>query len=171
MNDADLVRYRHAHADVAAEAERATQLHRLLVHDLAAERVRREVLHRNGVVPLDEQEVVDADDVLVRDLARVAQLMDEALHHFFVLRHVRVQELEDQPLVDDRVFHQQHGAEGAAPDAVDELVAALDDVARLQLRDVELRGPLRPGGAAAAIELSDISIVRCCSVVVSGAAA
>ena len=57
---------------------------RLLVDDLAAERVRREVLHRDGVVALDVQEVVDADDVLVRDLARVAQLVDEALHHLFV---------------------------------------------------------------------------------------
>ena len=117
------------------------ELHRLLVDDLAAERVRGEVLHRDGVVALDEQEVVDADDVLVRDLARVAQLVHEALHHLFVFRDVRVQELEDQPLVDDRVFHQQHGAEGAAADAVDVLVAALDDVAGLERRDVELRGP------------------------------
>jgi hypothetical protein len=31
--------------------------------------MRREVLHRDGVVAAHEQEVVNADDVLVRDLA------------------------------------------------------------------------------------------------------
>ena len=52
----------------------------------------------------------------VRDLARVAQLVDEPLHHLLVLGDVRVQELEHEPLVDDRVLHQQHGAEGALAD-------------------------------------------------------
>ena len=80
----DRVRDFHARADVDAEAERALQRHRLLADDFAAERVRGEVLHRDGVVALDEQEVVDADDVLVRDLARVAQLVHEALHDLFV---------------------------------------------------------------------------------------
>ena len=64
-------------------------LQRLLVDDLGAERVRREVLHRDGVIALDVEEVVDADDVAVRDLARVAQLVHEALHDLFVLGHVR----------------------------------------------------------------------------------
>jgi len=62
----------------------ARELHRLLVHDLAAQGVRRKVFHRNGVITLDVQEVVDADEVLVGDLAAVAQIMHEALHHFFV---------------------------------------------------------------------------------------
>jgi len=42
---------------------------RFFVDDLRAERVRGEILHRDGVVALDLQEVVDADDVVVRDLA------------------------------------------------------------------------------------------------------
>ena len=138
----DLVRHRHAGADVDAELHGALELDRLLVDDLAAEGVRGEVLHRDGVVALDVQEVVDADDVLVRDLARVAQLVDEALHHLLVLGDVRVQELQDQPLIDDGVLHQQHGAEGAVADAVDVLVAALDDVARLERGDVQARGSL-----------------------------
>ena len=75
---------------------------------------------------------------MVRDLARVAQLVHEALHDLFVFRDVRVQELEDQPLVDHGVFHEQHGAERALADAFDVLVAALDDVAGLQGLDVEL---------------------------------
>ena len=105
------------------------QLQRLLVDDLGAERVRGEVLHRDRVQALDVEEVVDADDVAVRDLARVAQLVHEALHDLLVLRHVRVQELQDQPLIDHGVFHQQHGAESAAADALDVFVAPLDDVA------------------------------------------
>src|SRR3989442_7336987 len=38
-------------------------------------------------------------------------------------------------LVDHRVLHQQHGAESAAADAVDVLVATLDDIARLENLD------------------------------------
>ena len=132
------VRDFHAGADVDAEAERALQRHGLLADHLAAQRVRGEVLHRDGVVALDEQEVVDADDVVVRDLARVAQLMHEALHDLFVFRDVRVQELEDEPLVDHGVFHEEHRAERALADAFDVLVAALDDVAGLEGLDVEL---------------------------------
>ena len=135
------VRDFHARADVDAEAERALQRHRLLADHLAAERVRGEVLHRDGVVALDEQEVVDADDVLVRDLARVAQLVHETLHDLFVFRDVRVQELEDEALVDHGVFHEQHGAERALADAFDVLVAAFDDVAGLERLDVELLRP------------------------------
>ena len=131
------VRDRHALRDVHAEPHRAAQRERLAVRHLAAQRVRREVLHRDRVVAADVQEVVDADHVRVRDLAAVAQLVHEALHHLLVLGDARVQELEDQPLVDDRVLHQQHGAEGAAADALDVLVAALDDVAGLQRADVE----------------------------------
>ncbi len=84
------------------------------------------------------QEVVDANDVGVRDLARVAQLVHDALHHLLVFGHVRIQELQDQAVVDHRVFHQQHGAEGALADLVDEFVAPLDHVALLERADVEL---------------------------------
>ena len=119
---------------------RALELDGLLVDDLAAQGVGGEVLHRDGVVALDVQEVVDADDVLVRDLAAVAQLVHEALHHLLVRGDVGVQELEDQALLDHGVLHQQHGAEGALADFLDELVAALDDVAGLQRGDVELGG-------------------------------
>ena len=75
----------------------------------------------------------------MRDLARVAQLVHEPLHHLLVLRDVRVQELQDQAIVDDGIFHQQHGAERALADLLDVLVAALDQFARLQRRDVEPR--------------------------------
>ena len=142
MHDSLGVRDVHAGADVDAEAERALQRHRFLADDLATQRVRREVLHRDGVVALDVEEVVDADDVVVRDLARVTQLVHEPLHDLFVFGDVRVQELEDEPFVDDRVLHQQHGAERALADAFDVFVAALDDVAGLESLDVEL---LRPG--------------------------
>ncbi len=103
----------------------------------------REILHGNGVVAAHVDEVVDADDVLVRDLARVAQLVHEALHHLLVLRHVRVQELQDQPLVDDRVLDQHHRAERALADLLDELVASFDDVAVLERGDVHLDGARR----------------------------
>ncbi len=66
--------------------------------------------------------------------------MHEALHHLLVRGDVGVQEFEDQALLDNRVFHEQHGAECALADLFDELVAALDDVSRLQGRDVQLRG-------------------------------
>ncbi len=134
------MRHRHADAHVDAELDGAFQLERLLVDNLASQGVRGEVLHRDGVQTLDVQEVVDADDVLVRDLARVTQLVDEALHHFFVPRHIRVQELQNQALVDDRVLHQQHGAEGAAADAIDVFVAPLNNVARFQRLDIQARG-------------------------------
>ena len=124
-----------------AELDRPLELDGLLVDDLAAEGVRGEIFHRDGVSALDVQEVVDADDVLVRDLAAVAQLVHEALHHLLVRGDVGVQELQDQALLDDRVFHEQHRAEGALADLLDELVAALDDVARLQGVDVELGAP------------------------------
>ena len=65
--------------------------------------------------------------------------MDEALHHLFVRRHVGIQKLEDQPLVDDLVLHQQYGTESALADFLDELVAAVDDIARLEGRNVEYR--------------------------------
>ena len=109
----------------------------LLVDDLAAQRVGREIFHGDRVVAVDVQEVVDADDVLVRDLAAVAQFVHEALHHLLVRGDVGVQELQDQPLLDHGVFHEQHRAERALADLLDELVAALDDVARLERRDVE----------------------------------
>ncbi len=80
-------------------------------------------------------------------LRRVAQLVHEALHHLLVLRDVRVQELEDQAVVHHRVFHQQHGAEGALADLLDVLVAALEHVAGLQRVDVELLLVLDLGGA------------------------
>src|SRR5580658_7307180 len=143
VHDAELMRYRHAGADVDAELSGALQFHRLLVHDLAAQGVRGEVFHRDRVATLDVQEIVDADDVLVRDLARVAQLVHEALHHFFVLRDVGIQELQDQTLIDDRVLHEYYRAEGAAADAVDVFVAALDDIAGLESVDVEGAGDLR----------------------------
>jgi hypothetical protein len=66
----------------------------------------------------------------------------EALHDLFVFGDVGIQEFEDELLVDHRVFHEQHGAECALADALDVLVAALDDVAGLERLDVEL---LRPG--------------------------
>ena len=144
VDDAGLVRHGHAGGDVHRVAHGLVERQRLVV-DLVAERVRREVLHRDRVVAADEQEVVDADDVAVRDLARVAQLVHEPLHHLLVLRDVRVQELEHQPLVDDRVLHQQHGAEGALADLLQVLVAALEHVARLERGDVE---PLRRCGLA-----------------------
>ena len=156
------VRDFHAGADVDAEAERASERHGLLADHFAAQRVRGEILHRDGVVALDEQEVVDADDVVVRDLARVAQLVHEALHDLFVFRDVRVQELENEPLVDHGVFHEQHGAERALADAFDVLVAAFDDVAGLERLDVELlrAGHLSACLTAFATSCSDMSSVR-----------
>ncbi len=64
--------------------------------------------------------------------------MDEALHHLFVLRDIRVQELQDEALVDDSVLDEQHGAERALADLLDELVAPFDHIARLEGRDIEL---------------------------------
>ena len=80
MHDPRLVRHGHAGGDVDAELDRPLELDGLLVDDLAAQGVRRKVLHRDGVVALDVQEVVDADDVLVRDLAAVAQFVDCLLY-------------------------------------------------------------------------------------------
>ena len=80
----------------------------------------------------------------MRDLARVAQLVDEALHHLFVLRHVRVQELQDQAFLDHGVFHEQHSAERAFADLLDVLVTTFDDLAGFERGDVELLG--RGGG-------------------------
>jgi len=51
VHDADLVRDRHAGAHVDAKLQGALQLDRLVVHDLAAEGVRGEVLHRDRVQP------------------------------------------------------------------------------------------------------------------------
>ncbi len=73
----------------------------------------------------------------MRDLARVAQFVHETLHHFLVRRDVRVQKLQDQPLVDDLVLHQQHRAECALADLLDVLVTALDDVAGFELGNIE----------------------------------
>ena len=131
------VRDFHAGADVDAEIERTRQWHGFLADDFTAERVRGEILHRDGVIALDEQEVVDADDVVVRDLARVTQLVHEALHDLLVFRDVRIEELKNEALVDDGVFHEQHRAERALADALDVFVAAFDDVAGLERLDVE----------------------------------
>ena len=56
-----------------------------------------------------------------------------------------IEEFQDQALLDHGIFHQQHGAERAAADALDVLVAALDDVAGRERRDVEL-GALAAAG-------------------------
>ena len=69
--DTDMMRNGHSVAHVDTKLNGAPQLERFLVHDLAAQCMRREILHRDGVVALHVQEVIDADDVLVSDLARV----------------------------------------------------------------------------------------------------
>src|SRR5882724_4177007 len=137
VHDAGLVRNRHAGRNVDAEFDRALENDRLFVDDLAAQSMGRKIFHGDGVIAADVEEIVDADDVLVRDLAAVAQLVNEALHHLLVRGYVGVQELEDQPLFDHGVFHQQYRAECALADLLDELVAALDDVAGLQGRDIQ----------------------------------
>ena len=139
MDDALLVRDAHADADVRAVGDGLLRRHRLLVGDLGAERMRRKVLHRDRVAAADVQEVVDADDVLVRDAPRVAQLVHEALQHLLVGGDVGVQELQDQALLDDGVLDENDGAERAFADLLDELVAALDHVAVLQRVQIERR--------------------------------
>ncbi len=139
MNDALLVRDAHADADVARVRDDLLRLHRLLVRDLGAERVRGEVLHRDRVAAADVQEVVNPDHVLVRDPAGVAQLVHEALEHLLVRGDVRVQELQDQAFLDDRVLDEHHGAERALADLLDELVAAFDHVAGVQRVQIERR--------------------------------
>ena len=99
--------------------------------------MRREILHRDRVAALQIQEVIDANNVAVRDLARVTQLVHKALHHLFVRRDVRVQELENQALVHDLVLHEEHGSESALADLLDELVAVVDDIARFEFGDIE----------------------------------
>ena len=129
----------HADADVRAVGDGLLRRHRLFVGDLGAERMRRKILHRDRVAAADVQEVIDADDVLVRDAPRVAQLVHEALQHLLVGRDVGVQELQDQPLLDDGVLDENDGAERAFADLLDELVAALDHVAVLQGVQIERR--------------------------------
>jgi outer membrane receptor protein involved in Fe transport len=55
----------------------------------------------------------------------------EALHHFFVGRHIRVQKFQDQALIDHRVFHQQYGTKCAFADFLDVPVASVDYIARI----------------------------------------
>src|SRR6185369_5398367 len=71
VNDALLVGDAHAGANIHRVGDGLFRLHRFLVRDLGAERVRGEVLHRDRVDAADVQEVVDADYVLVRDAAGV----------------------------------------------------------------------------------------------------
>ena len=81
------------------------------------------------------------------DLARVTQFVHKPLHHFLILRNVRIEELEDQPVVDHGIFHQQHRAKGTLADALDVLVAALHDVARRQRGNIEFGCAAGFGGA------------------------
>ena len=93
MHDAGRVRNIHACADVDAVLQQAVDWQGVAIFDFAGERMRREVLHRNGVVALDAQEVIDADDVAMSDFARIAQFMHKALEHFFVFADAGIKEL------------------------------------------------------------------------------
>ena len=63
--------------------------------------------------------------------------MDEALHHLFVGRDIRIQEFENQALVDHLIFHQEHGPECTLADLFDVAIAAIDYIARLEFRNVQ----------------------------------
>ena len=102
-----------------------------------AERVRGEVLHRDGVVALDVQEVVDADDVAVRDLARVAQLVDEPLHHLLVLETFGFRNLRISRSSTTVSSISSTVPKAPLPIFSHVLVAALDHVAGLERGDVE----------------------------------
>src|SRR5206468_11394288 len=83
-----------------------------------------EVLHGDRVRVLQVHEVVDADDVRVRDTARHLELQDEAPDHVGVDGELGREDLQHQALVHEQILDQVHGPEAAAPHALDHAEAA-----------------------------------------------
>ena len=57
--------------------------------------------------------------------------MNEAFHHLLIRRNVWIQELQNQLFIDDFIFHQQHGTEGALTNFLNVPVTTVDDIAGL----------------------------------------
>ena len=69
VNDAGLVGNGHTGSHISRETQDFFDVHRFVIRDFTGQRVRGEILHRNRVRALQMQEVIDADDVAVCDLA------------------------------------------------------------------------------------------------------
>ena len=116
-----------------AGAQLARDLDRLVLRDAAdAPEQRREVLavdvlHRQEPAPVGVAEVVQAADVLVRHLARDAQLVVELRERRVVDGGAFRQELQRDRLIEREVVGAIHLAHAAAAEQRHEAVAAGDD--------------------------------------------
>ncbi len=139
MYHTGLMRRREARRDLACNAQRARQRKRTVARENRGEIRAADVRHRDVLDAVDLAEVVDADDVLVRYLARDEQLTLEAtIEGFGCGRIVCFRPMQDglerdgnAELVVPRVIDRAHpsGAE-----KLDDSIASADDVAGRERR-------------------------------------
>ena len=116
-----------------AGAQLPRQLERLVLRDAAdAAEQRREVfavhvLHREEAAAVRLAEVVQAADVLVRHLARHAQLVVKLREPAVVVGGAAGQELQRDRLIEGEVVGAIHFSHAAAAEQRDQPVAAGDD--------------------------------------------
>ena len=72
--------------------------------------------------------VEDLEDVVVADASRRLRFTLEARHGRFVSGHAAKQDLERDPLADDHVLGEVHGAHAALPEQLDDPVLPVDDL-------------------------------------------
>jgi hypothetical protein len=116
MDDLLGVRRAKPLADLLCDGDTALPLQPAVISKDLRQTPAGEVLHGDGMGSLDLQEVVKANDVLVRDLPGVLQFVDESTNHRFVHGDLGIQDLEDQLLVDGRVLDEIDVTEAPAPD-------------------------------------------------------
>ena len=67
MDDSGLMSDGHAGRYVEGESAGLLEVHRFAIGNLSAQGMGREVFHRDGIGPLQMQEVIDSNDVLMRN--------------------------------------------------------------------------------------------------------
>ncbi len=116
----------------------------LLALDERREVLPLDVVHREVRIAIGLAEVVNAQDVLVRDLARELDLALEALDHGFVLGDVRADQLERDLAVELLILDLVDGPHASAPQNPKDPVAFPDLHPRGQHRSGGRRGPRLP---------------------------
>ncbi|MGK3982715.1 hypothetical protein WME99_06740 [Sorangium sp. So ce136] len=133
--------------DALEERRGAARRQAPLASDQRAERQPVEQLHDEVVPLVDHTEGEDVDDVAVADAVHRARLADEARHDRRIGREPPVQDLDRDPLADERVLPRVDVAE--RPRAEHPLDAVLaDHRARLELQVVAGEGLVRQQRAA-----------------------